>query len=390
MVRASRLLARFELRMSITYRQLALVQFFFMLVVITHWLANLWALSLVLVDADDRVPQWTDAFSELEKYVTPKTKDSPWKLYLASVYFTAYTLTSVGYGDIGPLNIVERFVCTIMIVISGISWAVVLGQVCGILASMNVDEQAFRTTMDDMNIMMMFRSFPPSMKSRVRAFIVSSKTAQRVNRHQDILRSLSPGLRKDVALQINRLWIEKVSFFKPFMSWPSVPSLIIEVCLVLKLEMYAQTETFGLQQTLYIVHKGLVSHKGGLHRQGSVWGLDFLLSDPRLIDPADSFCLTYVEVAALTRQAFLDLLQRHQGSCPELAARVRWFVRWLAFQRAVWVEVRRRMHVMGLYDATAALMTEAQVNIMSRGRGGEDSGGGGSSRCSITSSQRSC
>merc|ERR1712157_396523 len=49
-VRASQLLQRFELRMSITYRQLELFKFFIMLLVITHWLANLWALSLVLVD----------------------------------------------------------------------------------------------------------------------------------------------------------------------------------------------------------------------------------------------------------------------------------------------------------------------------------------------------
>merc|ERR1719350_2601926 len=180
-------------------------------------MANLWALTLLLVDEAEKIPRWVDTFSDLEENVASKTKDTPWKLYTASVYFTSYTLTSVGYGDIGPKNIVERIVCTIMIVISGTSWALVLGQVCGVLASMNLDEQAFRTTMDEMNIMMKFRGFPLEMRQRFRGFVVSSKTAQRLNRHREILCSLSPGLRGEVALQINRVWIEKVSFFKPFM-----------------------------------------------------------------------------------------------------------------------------------------------------------------------------
>merc|ERR1719188_1467587 len=127
----------------------------------------MWALSLVLVDEGSGVPRWVDAFDDAERNVSAKTKDTTWKLYLACVYFTSYTLTSVGYGDIGPVNIVERIVCTIMIVISGTSWAVVLGQVCGILASMNMDEQAYRATMDEMNIMMKFRGFPVEMRQRL-------------------------------------------------------------------------------------------------------------------------------------------------------------------------------------------------------------------------------
>merc|ERR1719203_7860 len=107
-------------------------------------MANLWALTLVMVDETDEVPRWVDAFTEMERNVEEKTRDTPWKLYVASVYFTSYTLTSVGYGDIGPQNIVERVVCTMMLIISGTSWAVVLGQVSGIVANMDADEQAFR------------------------------------------------------------------------------------------------------------------------------------------------------------------------------------------------------------------------------------------------------
>ena len=42
-------------------------------------------------------------------------------------YFCSYTMTSVGYGDLGPKNIEERTVCTMMILTAGLCWAYVLG-----------------------------------------------------------------------------------------------------------------------------------------------------------------------------------------------------------------------------------------------------------------------
>ena len=42
-------------------------------------------------------------------------------------YFCSYTMTSVGYGDLGPKNVVERTVCTMMILTAGLCWAYVLG-----------------------------------------------------------------------------------------------------------------------------------------------------------------------------------------------------------------------------------------------------------------------
>ena len=69
------------------------------------------------------------------------------------MYFTSYTITSVGYGDIGPRNVLERVFCTLMIAVSGVAWAMVLGQVLGIVASMNDEAQSFRSLMDTLNFM---------------------------------------------------------------------------------------------------------------------------------------------------------------------------------------------------------------------------------------------
>merc|ERR1719343_1412642 len=100
---------------------------------------------------------------------------------------------------------------------------------------------------------MKFRNFPQPFRHRIRAFVMSSKTAARNQRYHDVLCTLSPGLRGEIAVQVNRLWIEKVSFLKPFMSGPGIPMIITETCQALQFEVYSQSETFGRYQVLYIL-----------------------------------------------------------------------------------------------------------------------------------------
>merc|ERR1740121_2367722 len=348
-LKASRVFRRFEIRMSITYGSLSLLKFFVILSIITHWMSNLWALTLVLVDEQDGVPRWIDYLTELERNVETKTKDSPVKLYVACLYFTSYTITSVGYGDIGPKNIVERVVCTIMIVVSGISWAVVLGQVCGIVANLDSDEQVFRSTMDELNNMMRDRHMPGPIRHRLRSFFLSNKTAQRRTRHQRILNSVSPGLQGEVVMELNRHWIMKVSFLAGIFQEAKESTgdsqffFMVDISQKMQNQVHAQSEIFGKPQVLYILVRGLASRYTRLYRSGSVWGTDFVLVDTKLAEPAESFALTYLELTVLLREDFLDVVERHKAACPEMTRRVRRFCVWLAFQRAVIAEARRRV-----------------------------------------------
>jgi len=201
-----------ELRMSITYGNLALLKYFFILMIIAHWLANLWALSLSL-EEDNGKERWVDSFTEREEInnIVDFTVNTPWKLYLTSLYFTTYTITSVGYGDIGPKNTTETFIAIFMIIVSGVSWAILLGQVCGVVASLGEEEAEFRSMMDGLNSMMQDRSLPQDMRIRLRTFFLASKQAQRRSRQQRLVAAMSPGLQGDVVLMVNRPWMCQAS-----------------------------------------------------------------------------------------------------------------------------------------------------------------------------------
>ena len=86
--------------------------------------------------------------------------------YIASFYFCSYTMTSVGYGDFGPRNILERVVCTVIVMVSGLLWAYVLGQVCAIVADINAESQGFKQKMHHLNQMMHTQSIPQELQRR--------------------------------------------------------------------------------------------------------------------------------------------------------------------------------------------------------------------------------
>ena len=47
------------------------------------------------------------------------------------------TITSVGYGDIVPVNTIERALCCVYLVISGVSWTYVIGKAAGIATNLD-------------------------------------------------------------------------------------------------------------------------------------------------------------------------------------------------------------------------------------------------------------
>eukprot|EP00927_Polykrikos_kofoidii_P011962 TRINITY_DN15131_c0_g2_i1.p1 TRINITY_DN15131_c0_g2~~TRINITY_DN15131_c0_g2_i1.p1 ORF type:complete len:787 (-),score=132.84 TRINITY_DN15131_c0_g2_i1:32-2392(-) len=365
-MKASRFVRRFETSFSVTYQKLELLKFCFALLIMAHWLACGWAMTLQFVEADQGIPRWIDTFADLETNVEVKTEGSLWKTYLASVYFVSYTITSVGYGDIGPKNEMERVVCTVMIWICGYSWAYVLGQVCGIVSNMNADEQEFRKNMDDLNAMMEDRRIEVNLRKRLRIFFLETKRRQRHMRHHDLLARMSPALQGEFAFATSRKWLFKVSFLKDVLPTTGetldfVPSWIVDLALALQVHVYAQSEVFGRPFVFYIMNRGLATRKMRLLRLGSVWGEDFVLAQTKYIDMSRCFALTFVEVSSIDREAFQEVVNAHIHTFPQLAKRVRRYAVKLAFRRAVLAEVEwRRGAPMGRDTVLWPTLTDAK------------------------------
>jgi potassium voltage-gated channel Eag-related subfamily H protein 7 len=124
-LRASRVFKRWETRISINYSQLSLAKFLLIMVASGHWMACLWGLmGKATFDGKDgeHVEVWLerqkkswlyDVFPPIEgEEHIPRTPDAG-EIYVASLYWSVMTLTSIGYGDIVPVTRSERLLCVV-------------------------------------------------------------------------------------------------------------------------------------------------------------------------------------------------------------------------------------------------------------------------------------
>eukprot|EP00435_Cladocopium_sp_Y103_P069791 s112_g34.t1 len=338
---------------------MALIRFLLVLGLVCHWLACLWALTLQL--SDDQSPKWIDGIRESDQVNQMLASSSKLtgssgaksiqilgistvSIYLASFYFCSYTMTSVGYGDLGPKNMTERTVCTMMILTAGLCWAYVLGEVCGIVTEMSIDSQRFRKrdsvedrsfagdSMHQLNAMMDHQDLPKPLRLRLRSFFLQNRYQAFYLTQQELLkdsqgafgsewpgREMSPQLQSEVCTALHLPWIEKVSFLQQFM----------------KLIRFQEAH-------LMASPAGLVALDNRIGHDGTVWGEDFVLSDLSLIRPVDAFALTYVEVMCLSREGLMSVVERRKRTCPYLGRLVRRYCVRVAASRGVLAEAKRR------------------------------------------------
>jgi len=355
LARTSHLVQNLEVPFSIPYQQMALARFLLILGLLCHWLACLWAMTLVLVD--EKYPKWIDRIQELDAAYGIVTRDSPYRVYVASFYFCTYTLTSVGYGDIGPQNLLERGFLIFLLLLAGLAWAYVIGEVGAIVGDMTKESQEFRKRMHHLNQMMKDQGLPFDLQCRLRRFFMQNKHQSMFLSRQALMEHMSPQLRAEACIAMNLGWLKKVPFFHQFMLYIDTleaggdftgphRACVADISRQLQLQAFAQQESFDNVQVLFILSKGLVALNSRVGAFGEVWGEDFVLSDTSLIQPVAGYALTYLEVLALSRADFMKVIERRRYTCPELPHIVRRYCIRIAVYRGVMAEARRRLKLM--------------------------------------------
>lgn len=227
---------------------------------------------------------------------------------------------------------------------------------------MRPDERAFQKTMDDLNQMMHDRVLAPDIRRRLRSFFLSKKAVLCRERQAALLRAMSPGLHGEVIMYTNRVWLEKVPFLEKVMGLANPGSFhhafLVDVAASMEFEVYAEREIFGVYHTLYILTRGeaiirLVTPmtrkvRDGLIVPGSAWGTDFMLVDSSLQQPCEVRALSYVECMRLQRETFMQIVEAHVEYCPQIQRQLRWYMIWLAFQRELFREGRKKRQTLEL------------------------------------------
>jgi len=362
LARGSRMLQRWEKRISINYAYLGLIQSVVAILISSHWFACIWGLQASF----DRLGTWLGAteycrplpsngsavdaaaasvllaecpagfeceFSScLHGVCTGGTVcEGPFTVYTAAFYFVAVTTTSVGYGDIHAtaFHPTEQFITTLIVLFGGALWASLVGTFCGLAAQLDPDVRERRERLSVLNAFMTDAGLPPFLRFRLREFLFEAADVYKASRAKELLEQVSPALQGEVALTVSVHRLECVWYLR------STPT-------VLKIELASQLRPLLLPQGeqappgfMYILERGTALYQGKVLRAPAVWGEDILLNHEPLQLHFAATAMSYTWVWLLDAEAFTRVFEEFpQFAAPLHCLRRKWRCRRMVVRAA--------------------------------------------------------
>jgi potassium voltage-gated channel Eag-related subfamily H protein 7 len=176
--KASRIFTRWKTRLGMQHGTLMAMELSIGLTAGIHWFACTWGLLPFLLSENETtwLSQWLDGKAGLSQHCYSWTEEvgidvaangahrtdciTHAELYIACVQLAVMTITGAGPGIIAPTNIVENLVILFLVLISGVLWANIIGQICGIAAAGDPVLNEFHAVNDDLNRFMDSTSIP--------------------------------------------------------------------------------------------------------------------------------------------------------------------------------------------------------------------------------------
>lgn len=320
--RAPSIVRQHHHNIGISFALLSLAKFLVVLFFTCHWIACMWS-SIAWHSPEG---SWLEAL-ESNKGGDSELYSEWGNVYAISLYWSIMTLTSIGYGDITPQNGREYVLSSVCMAMMAAMWAVVIGQMCGVLATLLPHDVAFKRTMDDLNWMMRDRHMSKSLRSKLRRYFWESRSLNRLKEQRTIIARMSPMLQGVVAKQLSDQWLSKVPYLQSLDQ-----ETLVAVARKLTPMLFAPNEAIEQQRALFVVRRGVCMHGGRVLVAGSVWGEDMIVSSASLRDSRTVRCLTYLEVLVL-RYADLKMSIQSEKS--------RSVIRWWQIRKALTSGVMR-------------------------------------------------
>eukprot|EP00747_Dinoflagellata_sp_TGD_P051034 gnl/TRDRNA2_/TRDRNA2_147119_c0_seq2.p1 gnl/TRDRNA2_/TRDRNA2_147119_c0~~gnl/TRDRNA2_/TRDRNA2_147119_c0_seq2.p1 ORF type:complete len:568 (-),score=68.50 gnl/TRDRNA2_/TRDRNA2_147119_c0_seq2:61-1764(-) len=176
---------------------------------VTHWAACCW-------HAIGTIP------SEENTWITEKLWDQPANLttyqrYLMSVYFTLTTMTTVGYGDISPVNYTEVLYGIVLLLVASVVFAGLMGVLTDVISHFNNKAHEQKEKRKMLRRYMSWRGVPQKLSMSIRAYLTFMwETIEGYDLYEDELKGqLPPVLRSELCSHIYGSVLRSA----PFLYW---------------------------------------------------------------------------------------------------------------------------------------------------------------------------
>jgi len=277
LLRANRVLEHFETNKPINYSRMQLYSFIVALLLLIHWLACGWYLVLDLEEAEECIPYYHSSmfpendpvccFNWLDCYYGASYSDglTTARKYMLAVVWSVGQVLTVG-SEIHSMTDTERVYEVFTEMLCGLVYAYLLGAICSIFTSMSKQQTMFYEQMDQLNLFLHEKNVDitdPLLCAALRLFYrFAYRTMGSSHAMADILTTISPTLKGQIALAVHSKWMWKLPLFD---NTDLSPQFFVSMALSLNTHLCAPMEVIiephHIADTLYVVEKGMILSK---------------------------------------------------------------------------------------------------------------------------------
>jgi len=302
-LKLKKLMIKFEDHIQLSSASIAILELIKLLLAImflAHWIACFW-FFIGENSGDEKYYNWvTD--NDLQDATI-------WSQYVAAMYWSFTTMTTVGYGDIKPITNDEKlFAIFGMFVACGV-FAIAIGSLGAIFGKLYEKDMMFRQRMQSVSRYLNSRKVPKDIQFVVRRYVEyvwEKKERFSVSEEERVLNMLSPALRLQLKLLSTHGLFENFPVFAPLNKF-----MINSLAVQLTEEIFAPGDVICKQgdygDTLYFLthgNVGVINQERFLARieKESYFGeISFFSGGPRT---ATITALEFVETYSLRKSIF--------------------------------------------------------------------------------------
>jgi len=315
-LRIKRINRRIETSMDIDYVGMELMKFGVLSLMLSHWIACLYGLIELVEDTD---ATWLSVYLCDDKEWGPscaREDMSSWSRYLAAMYWTVTTLTTIGYGDVLAVNDAERLLSVLVMLVGAFQYGYIIGALGSMLAARDEVANRFMQMMTELNAFMQEAKVPQHMREKLREYFRFRMSAPDLKQYQNVLEVMTPGLQKEVCMYHDGKWINNVELFR------STPEkFVVEIAHNIQQQTHPPFDRLFEKGdevvSMHIIKKGLVECGGCIYRKFSILMEECLYKEWRY--EVDGASVTFVEIWVLERARLWNILEQF----PDTASRIR-------------------------------------------------------------------
>lgn len=240
--------------------------------------------------------------------------------YISALYFSVYTITTIGYGDVVPENTKERSFTTVFMFLGAAMFAYIISQVSNIAGELTESSANHRRIMDSLTDFAKYRQLPDDLVFDIRRYFQRDHLRQRVSHEQQLLKLINRELRIKVLKHMFGTNVEKSRLFR------DIPEGHLDELYGNLSEKFARKDERLYSEgdapsCFYIIAQGSVElefpgiptvHLG----KDDIFGEnDLLFNRPRHSRAISS---DYTELIQVPRQAVMRILVRHPRALQKL------------------------------------------------------------------------